>query len=311
MKKIIKIESTKPEAYIYWMLTDFCNQKCSYCPSYFNSGSVASSKLFPDYSKIDHFLNTLSNKASLDNDRKYFVCLAGGEPTTHEMFPEIIERLKVFSSVHVITNGTRNVSYWKSFKALPDYVIISLHPEYYDSKKNRINELTHYLTSSGVQIRYNLMCYPTHWDNVLNIYNDIDDQFKPFVINKVIHDYNQIGKPRINYTQEQLEFIRHRSSTEGGMNRSLTLAYYDDGSVEPIMNANKIMADGQNFFKNWKCSAGSEIVSINYDGNIFAGLCKTKYLGRLEKFEFLNEFVTCDKISCICPADINASKYKL
>lgn len=312
MKRIIKIEVTKPETYIYWTLTDFCNQKCSYCPSHFNSGKVASSKFFPDSSKINFFLDKLSSLASLNQDRKYFVCLSGGEPTTHEMLPEIIDKIKTFAGVHLITNGTRNVSYWQSFKTLPDCVIITLHPEYYNDKKHRINELSKFLISNGVQIRYNLMCYPDHWDTVLSIYNSIDDKFKPFIINKIIQNYDKINRPVIEYTQEQLDFIRYKPSAPGGIDsRSLILSYYDDGSVGPIINANKLMAEGQNFFKGWECSAGSEIISIDCTGSIFAGLCGVKYLGTLEKFNFLNEYVTCTRQSCICPADINSSKYKV
>ena len=310
MKKLIKIESTKSETYIYWLLTDFCNQKCSYCSSYFNSGNVAASNRFPNSSKILQFLDTLSNLALTNKDRKFFICLSGGEPTTHDLFPEIIQRLKDFAYVHVITNGTRNVSYWKSFVKLPDYVIISLHPEYYDKKKIRINELSEFLSNSGVHVRYNLMCHPSHWETVLNIYNDIDDKFKPFIVNKVIHDYNQPGNPQVDYSQEQLDFIRFRQTEDPGLNRGLLLSHYDDGTITPVMNANKIMAEGQNFFKGWKCSAGSEIVSINYDGTVYAGLCKIKYLGTLENFSILNEYVTCNRNACVTPADIHCSKYK-
>jgi MoaA/NifB/PqqE/SkfB family radical SAM enzyme len=311
MKKLIKIQSTRPETYIYWMLTDFCNQKCSYCPSWLNSGSISRSKFAPTYEQIDKFLNKLSDMAASDPGRKFFVCLSGGEPTTQNLFPEIIERLKLFADVHVITNGTRDVSYWKTFNKLPDHVIITLHPEYYDSKKNRINSLTEYLSNNGVRIRYNLMCHPDHWDTVMNIYNNIDDKFKPFVIKKIIHDYQDLkNKPSLQYTEEQINFIRQNHSEEYNMNRARVISYYDDGSTDIINDPNKLMADQQNFFEGWKCSAGKEIISVDPYGLVYAGICKVRRLGILENFQFLEEFVTCTKKSCVCPADICTSKYK-
>jgi organic radical activating enzyme len=311
MSKIIKIQCTKSETYIYWLLTDFCNQRCSYCHSSFHSGKIANSKFFPDITRIDAFIDKLLKIAQSDKERKFFICLSGGEPTTHELFPYIVDRLKTFASVHVITNGTRNISFWETFSKLPDHVIITLHPEYYDSKKLRINELTDFLHNSGVQVRFNLMCYPDLWDKVLEIYDDIDNKFKSFIVCKIIHDFDFVNRPLLEYTQTQLEFIKNNQNKDSDLNRSLIIAHYENGETLPLINANKIMAEEQNYFTGWKCSAGSEIISVNYDGLVFAGICKARYLGTLEKFSFLDEFITCNKISCTCPADICSSKYQV
>lgn len=307
MKEIIEIKNLNNEIFVYWTLTDFCNQHCTYCPSALNLGSYANSPSFPNDSDIDLFLDKLIS-IQQQTQKRLVVNISGGEPTLHNKFPDIIGRLHDYATVIVTSNGARNVSWWQTLPKQPHLVILSLHPEYYDSKKLKINKLCKFLKDNGVSIQFNLMCHPEKWDTVLEIVNDIDDRFKPFIIPKVIQDQETFTRDMYSYTSEQLDFIKnYPTKLETNIYWNVK-AVYSNGDINRAI-PNTIMAEGLHYFQNWKCSAGSEGISVYANGEVRAGICNAKSLGHISNFNFLSEYLDCPRPSCTCPGDINLNKY--
>lgn len=310
-KQLIKIHNPNNELYVYWLLTDFCNQKCSYCPPVLHDGTYARGlkQGAPTDQDIDIFCNKLIDISTSQN-KKLRVTISGGEPTLHEKFSSIVEKLNPYGYIEVITNGTRNVSWWKSLSILPSKVIISLHPEYYDSKKLRISDLTRYLIDSGTGVVFNLICEPNRWDTVMQIVDDIDDEFKKFIQPKVVQNLKELyERPIVAYTEEQLNFIRNYKSIVPKTFDIAPIKIYSDQSIETL-HPNKLMADKEHYFSGWKCSAGVNGINVDYRGHITAGICGMKFLGFMKNFQLLEEYITCRKISCTCPGDIVLDKYK-
>jgi organic radical activating enzyme len=89
-----------------------------------------------------------------------------------------------------------------------------------------------------------------------------------------------------------------------------------NGSYQDYEAEHLIIA-GKNTFKNWKCSAGSEGIYIDWDGNIWPATCFTNNLqhklGSINDnlpIKQLSEYVTCSKNTCFCMAEIYLPKYK-
>ena len=307
MKEIIEIKNLNNEIFVYWILTDFCNQHCTYCPSSLNLGTYANSPSFPNDADIDVFLDKLIT-IQQQTQKRLVVNISGGEPTLHNKFSNIIERLYDYATIFVTTNGARSVNWWKSLPKQPHLVILSLHPEYYDSKKLKINQLCEFLKDSGVDIQFNLMCLPDKWDTVMEIVNDVDDKFKSLIVPKIIQNQETFTRDIYSYTTEQLSFIKnYPTKLESNISWDIQ-AVYSNGEVSRVV-PNTIMAEGLHFFQNWKCSAGSEGISVYANGEVRAGICNARLLGTISNFNLLDEYLICPKPSCVCPGDISLNKY--
>lgn len=305
-KKLIQIQNLNNEIFVYWVLTDFCNQKCHYCPPSLNHGTYANAIKpgHPTDDQLDQFVDKLIDIGKISGKRLR-VCVSGGEPTVHAKLPDLIHRLKPHGYITVVTNGTRSVKWWNQLATLPDSVIISLHPEYYDSKKIRINDLSRLLIDNDRSIQYNLMCDSSRWDIVMSIVNDISEEFRSFVVPKVVymHSFRQLP-----YTEEQLQFIHSYETRSNSKLFWKINAIYSDGSVESL-KSNQIFASKNNFIRGWKCSAGSQGIYVFADGSVNAGICKSQVLGTISDFEFLDDYITCPKFLCGCPGDMELNKY--
>jgi sulfatase maturation enzyme AslB (radical SAM superfamily) len=309
-KQIIGIENTNNYLYVYWVITDFCNQACSYCHESLHNGYYYKHPKFTpkDFINFAHKLVELSKTTN----RKILLDIAGGEPTVYEQLPEIIELLAPYSIISIITNGTRNISWWSSLPVLPNKVVITLHPEYYDNKKIRVNDLADFLTEKSINFQFNLMCLPDRWNQVMMIYNDIEEGYRSLIIPKIIQDQGREARPLYLYSNDQLAFIKekHPKSIKGLQNIKPAFVHYSDSSKE-VLKSNVLMAQNKHYFKRWACSAGSAGISVWPSGIVNAGICSTTNLGDIINFKLLDEYLLCNRTSCVCPADIALDKYKI
>jgi organic radical activating enzyme len=308
MKKLIKLEKTPAPLYVYWQLTDFCNQACYYCDPAVHAGLIATGQL-PGALSNDEIITTCDRLNSMSITDKDIVTLSGGEPTVHTMLPEIIQRLTNKFKIELITNGSRAVSWWKSLPVLPDEVIITLHPEYYDDRQFRINDLVKFLKEKNTNVLFNLMCDGKNWDKVVAMYNNVDDDYKRYVIPKIITGIHQMA-----LTNEQQEFVNYlleNLKLDFDNNSIKMRAYYDDGSVEKVINTNSFISNRENYFKGWSCSAGSQGINIGFSGKVWAGICQIEHLGRATNFNLKSENIICNKFVCGCPADVALPKFDL
>jgi len=308
--KLIKIENSNNFLYVYWILTDFCNHACSYCPDSLHNAKFHNN---PNFSSEDciNFARKLV-EISINTNKRLYVMLSGGEPTLQEQLPEILKILKPYGIVCVITNGTRGISWWESLLEFPDKVVITLHPEYYNNAKIRIKQLYNFLANRAITWQFNLMCMPDKWDIVTEMINDIDEQYRSFIVPKFIQDQGGIYHtlPH-NYSEEQLNFIKNYSSKIKKLEpEEMSIGYYSDNSSKHIA-ANPLMANNENRFEGWACSAGVSSIAINPAGEVWAGICSIKKLGTIKNFKLPDGYIICSRKSCTCPADVTLDKYMI
>jgi MoaA/NifB/PqqE/SkfB family radical SAM enzyme len=309
MDKIVKIYNTVDFLSVYWKLTDYCNFSCSYCPSYLHSGDYAAARKpgYPTDSEITACVATLKDIASTSG-KKVIVSIAGGEPTTHTMLEYIVDQLATCCAVTVVTNGSRPVAWWDKLTRLPHAVTISLHPGF--TKIDKISVLADYLISKNVGVYFNLSCDPDHWSDVIAMYNSLSVDLKRLVRPKVLqktNEYNTSLEYTLEYTQEQWNWInttwqKNEIKFELSDVRLDTRVVFADGH-ESRLSAVNFYENDLNTHLAWRCAAGSESISISYDGYVTAAICSIKRLGRLDNFTLLPDLLFCTKRRCACPAD--------
>jgi len=308
MIPITQISNPNKELFVYWMLTDWCNQQCSYCPKNIHEGDyhLGRKKGFPSEESLLLFCDRI---LELAGNRQLRVTLTGGEPTIHPSFGSVLSRLGSVARVEVITNGTRSSSWWAELPQLPRRVIISLHPQYYDRRVERINDLTAWFISQGVAVVYNLLCDPDQWSTVERMHQDLDPKYRPWVIPKVLQDLSDPSqRPRANYTLEQLAWIQQYPTRVASIYPEHTQLVLEDGTRSKF-DPHQLIAQGQHHFQGWQCSAGLSSITVDYTGGIFAGICQSQRLGSIRDFELNTTYMTCPKRECSCAGDVILDKH--
>lgn len=314
----VAVSCEEPELYVYWTLTDFCNFSCNYCPSFLHSGKYHKgvSKGFPTDEQIIAFVDKLEELAKT---RRLDVGLSGGEPTLHPMLPYIVSRLRDKCFLGITSNGSRGNDFWE--KLLPvSAVQLSLHPEF--TKSSKVNSLSRIIIDSGTRLRYNLSCDPNNWEKMMDLYNSLDDEFKPFVTPKVLQQWgleHKINRTTYRYGREQYNWISdtlkkyedYIVNNKKRETRSNPKMIFSDGSTISATKFGHITLNNWHNFEGWKCHVGSESIHASYSGDVFAGVCGSKLLGKIDNFELFDDYIICPKNRCTCPADIKANKQRV
>jgi organic radical activating enzyme len=310
-----EIKKVTPTLYVYWTITDFCNFACAYCPPNLHSGDHHHGRKmgYPSNAEIDVFLDRLVNVHK--GDRFLQVCLSGGEPTLHPMYGEIIHRLKPHAILETVTNGSRDIKWWQALESLPDKVTMSLHAGF--SKMDRINVLGEYLLDNGCDVSFNMMCDPIHWETVKHLYDELTGRLKKQVNGKILTDHTggiNDGKP-YDYEESQLTYIREKKSGWSGIMRRFdevdrkVFAYNEDGTSYNLVNPFELVTTNQHQLEGWSCTAGNSGIRVNFDGNAYAGICSIRKLGRIDKFDLLQENIICTKRYCKTAVDLQLDKF--
>lgn len=312
MKRPIAVVQTVPTFEIYWTLTDFCNFKCNYCNPILHSGDFHQNRKvgFPTQQEIETFLDNIGKKYL--KGRQLVVRLSGGEPTLHPMIVDIVARLKEYNGwLGITTNGSKPEDFWKQILPL-DEVTISIHPEF--TNIDRINRISKVILNSGSRLGYNLSCDPNNWDNVIALYNSLDDELKQYVNPKVLNRINVKDENyKLNYDYEPYqkewinEIIQKKINWEKDpINSSFLL--FSDGSKISARSVGRITLNNWHAMKGWSCNVGIDSVSVSFSGDAYAGICHSQKLGRIDSFELLQEPIVCKISRCICPGDLRVSK---
>ena len=111
MKTPIKITQEKT-LMVYWILTDFCNFSCNYCPDFLHSGDFATGKKlgFPTDEEIFKFIDQLQH-ISETKKIKLQVQFGGGEPLIMEEHFEMLKFLHK-SNKNITIKYTTNLSFF-------------------------------------------------------------------------------------------------------------------------------------------------------------------------------------------------------
>jgi hypothetical protein len=141
-----------------------------------------------------------------------------------------------------------------------------------------------------------------------SLYNSGDNvAIWPKVILDKTSDPNQITNTITDYTNEQLEMIKHWPYF-----RKLDDSLLHRGEIKlngSKINANELMISKLNSHIGWHCWAGLHMISIDVWGNIYRSECQQGgIIGNLKEYKLPTSTIVCGKNTCNCLSDIYLKK---
>lgn len=281
---------------ITWDLGNKCNYRCSYCPSMFNDGSTG----WPSWLDVKNFVKSINERLPYKD-----ICfrISGGEPTYWKHFLDFAECAKSYgNSFSFLSNGSRDINYFKAISPLTDGLILSYHPEY--ANKDHFVEISKVM---NCPVAVNLMLSPDNFAESLEIAKYLYNNGSMAIWPKLILDKQTMSNNVAPYTNEQKEIISNwpyfRKLDDSKIHRGELLL---DGK---IVSANDLILQGLNKHSGWTCWSGIDQINISFTGEIFRADCQVGgTLGNITNFELPSLPQICNKQSCNCLSDIYLRK---
>lgn len=281
---------------VTWDLGNKCNYRCSYCPSMFNDGSTG----WPDWVDVKSFVYKINKQIPFKD-----ICfrISGGEPTYWKHFLDFAEVVKSYgNNFSFLSNGSRDIKYFKSISSMTDGLILSYHPEYADAE--------HFVEISKVMecpVAVNLMIGIDNFDNMVKVADYLYSNSNMAIWPKIILDKTNMINEVFSYTAEQKEKIKNwpyfRKLDDRKIHRGEM--FLDGQSI----TANDLILQKLNQHQGWKCWAGLDMINIDFTGNIFRANCEQGgSLGTIKDFNLPTDTIICNKASCNCLSDIYLRK---
>ena len=277
---------------VHWVVTTFCNFKCSYCIQARNT------RILPErFCTLEQAETAIKHIASA-NRPSYQVNLVGGEPTRHPHLAKIImllqrqlgERLK---RITIFSNGTfRDGQVDEILDACGQTELIfcvSVHLEYMNV--NKVVELVRRLANRTC-LQMKVMFHPELFDKVKIVVNTLCELRKeyPFeievgILREPLHS-DSLDK---RYTQEHFDWIRDKR--EEVRKFTSELAMYEPRKTRQMDSffVEKINGSGSKIYSNisktelekitnysfdmMTCCYGSNVLSIWSDGRVSGMEC--------------------------------------
>lgn len=318
--KVINIKQEGVKTFfVTWTIHDFCNFRCSYCPSGLNEGK----RRHVTFEHVKKLFTVLKSK--LEPDRKIIFAFSGGEPTLHPEFLEIVKYLYDNGvEVTMTTNGGKGVDWWKEIEPYIAHMVISYHPEF--SNFDKILEKVAFL-HEHCWVNIDMMMDPNHWDEQMAY----TERFKQFEKNiSIMHlpiqqNFGTTNEGLLsNYTQEHRNFLanptnykgyylvpKHKIERSSGfLGRGAMSVSYDNGTTERL-DYMKLIGKDLNQFTGLTCNIGLEGLIVEFE-KVYRGYCHVG--GQIanvldDDFDLPTNPVICDKLRCSCSVDIEVSKY--
>lgn len=316
LTKITPIQD--PYMTLTWQVNNFCNFQCSYC----NPGNWAGDSR--NNGNLEIYKRNVRNIFQQYQDRgyKHFkIFYSGGEPTHWENFIPLTEYLKEEIpdiTVAVNTNLSRPLKYWEQHYHLFDDIVASFHVEF--SKKDRYIENAKFLCDKIDYLCTKMLMHEERFWEVVEFGELVREEVPNYNLEWTpLFDEMSVNAGPWEYSDPLKVKFLEEADFETKMtlpkpykeSKAVSLAHYDNGSVEPV-NSNKIIASRQNFFTGWRCYV-DDALFINPIGQISSASCGVGNIhGNIldENLQFDLKPVICSKKHCHCGTDIIIPKEK-
>ena len=264
---------------VSWKMTQWCNQKCSYCYQKHTE--------WIDYSKIcatADLLNRVLDKLNLDLDLQF----VGGEITYYDLIDLLDNHLKSknLKKITIITNFSRDINYFNNLsnyctnRGIKFNIVISYHDEYTTFKDlmEKIIKLNKEIWISHINVvvtNQNYLELKKDFIEIKNWNNELSNLFfKKVQILKDQNGLNQLAEKEFNSLLE--EFQKGVDNWE---------VIFEDNN-ETKLNRSKCQALNQSYF-SYNCT---RVLRLDLDGRFKAGTCHNLNTpAKVDIHEFLNK----------------------
>jgi len=324
MKNIKAIENN--EFNIQFTMLNQCNYHCNYCPPKLNSGSTP---LISVKTYINFFENLLLDNPQIMNYEKRFIGLTGGEPTIYDGIDDIIDFFKKNNfNIALDTNGTASMDFWEKNLTKINMTNLSVHPRYANFK--RILEIVKLGIKKQSIVKVAILMDFEYWDRAQEAISFFKEnnvpimEFKGLVFRHEKEFKNDQRKQNYydSYTQEQIDWIKNNTYHTNISLKKINPNYesrnaqiiYEDGTKEKFLGQ-KLITKELNKFLGYKCYAGTDSLSIKWDGSVRAAHCGVQNINfgnLLEnpnlRIKLSKNPIICSLKKCSCISDMRIRK---
>jgi len=304
MSQIVEIRQNGAYALVTWDFGNVCNYSCWYCFPEAHSGTA---KTLSD-EQVWEFTETI-RKHFFSVGKHVYLNLAGGEPTFNCNFPVVAKCIRQDPQglINLCSNGSKELSWWKSNRNWYDYVVLTYHVAH--ASMEDFLKVAQFLADEGI-LSINIVMDSRRWNRCLEAYKRLS----------TIRGTNVWAKPLLvnsngqfllyKYSSEQLEWFRLNENKELDEKQSKNpmefLKILKNGDCVKFQPG-ELLLSNQAKFKGWYCFAGFYNIHISYFDEIRTSVCGIKQIGNIK--EPLNiawpiEPIKCDRNQCNCLVDI-------
>jgi organic radical activating enzyme len=305
-------------ASITWQVNDVCNFSCSYC----NPGNYSSkhknikTELYIENVKrmVEYFRNQ-----GYESFRFFF---SGGEPS---IWPSLVPILQYIRKdipgalVAINTNLSRPLDWWKEHYTLFNDIVASYHVEFTDKDSYLENML--FLQDKMDYLVCRMLMHDERFQEVVDFTNVLKSKLDNYIIeyapllemmtaHSVMHEYRDEWKREFlkAHTYEQQK-KREKVPGVPSHNPAYSEDVFADGTTG-AHNSNRIVAEGKNDFRGWKCWI-NDAIHITPAGEIRVASCDMGgIIGNMNMrgIRFATGPVICQQERCNCGTDIGIRK---
>jgi pyruvate-formate lyase-activating enzyme len=296
---------------VNWFMGNTCNYECSYCPTGLHDGS----KKWVALEDVKKFVGRVL-KHYRDKKRHVFE-FTGGEITLYPDFIEMVKFLKENGcTVAIISNGSRSLQFWEKARPYLDQICLSYHPE--GAKADHYLSVAHFL-SETTRVHLNFMMKPEVFYEVYEVaarskeIPNISIALQPLIVDfgSELYKYSATQQTLLDKQHSLLTRFVPRTREYEFFRGAMKQVEADGTSVRK--EAHRLIANGENSWKGWKCWAGVEQLAVSADGWVFRGWCEEGgTLGHIthKLLSFPKAPVKCSRDYCHCNFDIMSTKVK-
>jgi len=309
-----KISAITNDAFtINFTISNKCNYNCKYCPA--SSKDVSTPFISAD-EYVEFFSNVFLDNPQIKNYKQKIVTITGGEPS---IYPQVEKVLKFFKlhdfKIVMISNGSAKADFWIQNSDYIDTLCLSYHSRYAVIEK--IDAIVAHMLEKNKMIVLQILMDTNFWDkavaasNFFRKYDSIVINHKAVQKKFGLASESEAGQ-LIDYTEDQIAFIKNEPSIRSGITKNRPIVYYENGESEGF-DGQKIIINKLNCFKDFSCGAGQSSLVIKQNGRVTgSACCATSFgfltLNRKLRIKLLDEKIICKKEICNCVYDQRIEK---
>lgn len=324
-----------------WFVGKRCNYDCSYCSPH-NHDAVSPFLSIPD---AKNFVNQVHMYCSA-NEKQIKWSFTGGEPFLNPSFVDLLHDIRdrhTTDQINVITNGSLPIEMYLAAAKIVDGITISVHPERSEEEIAAVVEKCTMIKDCFVSV--NLMCASGRLEQIKMIQSALEENKISYVLRKItpmvyqehllpfviedagrksqnlrsltrqsknkmqwLKNANPLRDEKIAeyYSQNELDHIAASNNKKTWQNCGV---WFDDGVYKEI-NSDYLVANDLSSFRGWICYAGVDSLYVDFDGQIYRGMCQNAgAIGHISQdFQFSNTSTICELDWCTCNNDICVRK---
>lgn len=269
---------------IEWVLTNYCNFQCNYCPDYLHDGKYPC----PTLDSLIIACNNIIKQSYKFNFQSTLIQFNGGEPSTCESLKHLLQiDLDKILKFKLVSNASADYDWWKSVKDKIYSLDLTYHLE---CDLDHFQNIASFFIEHGTEvfIRVPMPVEQDKWLHAYMAYKNLQKISNNVHMKMLYSNFSKGSNKYLTYTDAQWDIYFRINGLE--YNKEIPM-----GSEE-YKKINKL-----NDFYGTLCWAGVEQAVITYFGDVFRGWCMSNTpLGNVynNTFELHPVPLPCPKVQC-------------